>query len=350
MIGVIYHDVCLMHRPPRSHVERPERALSAYKAARDSGVPIEGPYVENVDQWILKVHEESYVRRIERICREGAMFIDGDTYVSPGTCKAAKAAVGGVLKAVDKVLNGEWNFAFVITRPPGHHAGRRGKALTAPTQGFCIFNNVAVGAVYALEKGLRRIAIVDIDVHHGNGTQEIFYNTSNVLYISTHQDPLTLYPGTGFIDEIGVGDGEGYNINMPLPPGTADDAYKEALERVIRPILDEYKPDLILVSLGFDAHKDDYLANLELTLNSYAEVFKMLKQMIGITKGVIAVLEGGYNLDVIESGTRLILKIMSCEEPEPPEEPSQSDNKVKAKTDVMIKSLIEVLRQYWKLG
>lgn len=157
----------------------------------------------------------------------GYVFIDADTYVSPGTCKAARHAVGAVLRGgIDKVLSGEWNAAYAIVRPPGgHHVGHGGRALMAPTQGFCIFNNVAIGAVYAIEHGISRVAILDVDAHHGNGTQEIFYKDPKVLYISLHQDPLTIYPGTGFIDDVGEGEGEGFNVNVPpLPPFTADDA------------------------------------------------------------------------------------------------------------------------------
>ncbi|MFB6470897.1 MAG: histone deacetylase family protein [Vulcanisaeta sp. AZ3] len=348
MINVVYDNAYLEHKPPRSHVENPSRVLSIMEAVIKEGVSVEKP-TTNVDQWLLKVHDPTYVTQINKACEIGYTFIDADTYVSPGTCKAAKLAIGAVIKSIDKVLSGEWNAAYAVVRPPGHHVGKFGKALMAPTQGFCIFNNVAVGAVYALNMGISRIAILDVDVHHGNGTQEIFYRDPRVLYISFHQDPTTLYPGTGFIHEVGEGDGEGFNINIPLPPFTADDAYQEALMRIAWPIIREFKPQLILVSLGFDAHELETIANLRLSLNTYAEIYKELRNLIGLTKGIIFVLEGGYNLKTLNEGSKLLLRILNNKEFEINEEITRTEPRIKARFNSIIKDAINTHRQYWHI-
>ncbi len=352
MIGVIYDNAYLEHRPPRNHVENPSRVTSIIKAISDIAI-IERP-VNYVDEWILKVHDPDYVRQIDKACGMGYVFIDADTYVSPGTCRAARLAVGAVLRGgIDKVLGwGEWNAAYAVVRPPGHHVGRGGRALMAPTQGFCIFNNVAIGAVYALEHGINRIAILDIDAHHGNGTQEIFYeDPPRVLYVSLHQDPLTIYPGTGLLMMLVRGEGEGFNVNIPLPPFTADDAYMKALDKVVWPIIEEFKPQLVLVSLGFDAHMLDNIANLRLSLNAYAYVFRRLRDMIGKVKGVIFVLEGGYNGDVLgRGGSRLLIEIMSNRDVVVDEEMNQTDPRVMARVDSVIRDVINVQRNYWHLA
>ena len=348
MIGVIYDDAYLEHRPPRNHVENPGRVMAVIKSI--SGMAVVERPINDVDYWLLKVHDGDYVRWIDDNCEVGDVFIDADTYVSPGTCRAARLAVGAVLRGVDRVLSGEWNAAYAVVRPPGHHVGRAGKALMAPTQGFCIFNNVAVGAVYALERGISRVAILDIDVHHGNGTQEIFYRDPRVLYMSLHQDPLTIYPGTGFIDDVGEGEGEGFNVNIPLPPFTADDAYMKALDSVVWPIINEFKPQLILVSLGFDAHMLDSIANLRLSLNTYAYVFRRLRDMIGKVRGLIFVLEGGYNSDVLSRGSRLLINIMSNRDVEVDEGVTQTEPRVMARVNSVIKDVINVHRNYWHLA
>ncbi len=349
MIGVIYDEAYLEHRPPRNHIENPIRVSTIIKEISKMGdITIEKP-LSNVDEWLFKTHDRSYVLQIDNACNEGYVFLDADTYVSPGTCRAARLAVGAVLRGIDKVLSGEWDAAYAVVRPPGHHVGHTGRALMAPTQGFCIFNNVAVGAVYALERGISKIAILDIDVHHGNGTQEIFYGDPRVLYVSLHQDPLTIYPGTGFIDEVGEGEGEGFNVNVPLPPFTADDAYQETLNNVVWPIIDEFKPQLILVSLGFDAHELDSIANLRLSLNTYTEIFRRLKNIIGKVKGVVFVLEGGYNYDVLSKGSRLLIDIMSGREVEVDEPITQTDPRTLARVKSVIKDVVRIQSPYWHI-
>jgi acetoin utilization deacetylase AcuC-like enzyme len=216
----------------------------------------------------------------------------------------------------------------------------------APTQGFCIFNNVAIGSAYALSRGARRVAVLDVDVHHGNGTQEIFYDDPRVLYISLHQDPATLYPGTGFIEEIGEGEGEGYNVNIPLPPLSGDDVYGRALDEIVWPMIREFRPSIIIVSLGFDAHEGDPMANMRLSLNSYLRIYRGLREY-GV--GVVYALEGGYNYEVLSAGSRLLVETMNGANVEAAEEPTVTNGPVLRRGEEVIREVKETLRSRWSL-
>ncbi len=270
-IVVLYDDAFLKHIPPKFHCENPARVKAIMDCLR-SFLPNElivKPVYADVED-LYMVHSKEYVDSMMRFFEHGGLaYIDGDTYISDGTRDAALAAAGAAMTGVDMIISGEVKSFYAPVRPPGHHAGISGRALTAPTQGFCIFNNIAIGAEYAIKRGIKKVAIVDIDAHHGNGTQEIFYHTSKVLYVSIHQDPLTLYPGTGYTHEVGIGDGEGYNVNIPIPPGSGDDVYGEIIDMIIMPILEQYRPEIVLVSLGFDSHINDPLTQLEATLSTY---------------------------------------------------------------------------------
>ena len=245
------------------------------------------------DKSILKnTHNSDYINFVEKsFPKQGLSFLDGDTVVSPGSKDAVVDAVGSIITAIDGVQNKEFKNAFCAVRPPGHHA-EKSKAM-----GFCIYNNVAVGANYLLKKyKLNKVAIIDFDVHHGNGTQDIFYNNEKVLYISTHQYPY--YPGTGTENERGM-----YNniFNIPLPAGTTSKEYLNAYEFVLKKI-NEFKPEFILFSAGFDAHKDDPLAQLKLNSNDFYEI---TKRTLDISKNycngkAVSILEGGYDLNAIQ--------------------------------------------------
>jgi len=226
---------------------------------------------------LTRVHRAGYVESIRSLCKKG-MQVHGDTYFTERSFDTALLAAGGVLTAID----GESKSSFALIRPPGHHA--------TPTaaMGFCIFNNVAVGAAYARERGFEPVAILDFDVHHGNGTQEMFY-AEDVLYISLHQWPH--YPGTGAVHETGMGRGEGYTVNIPLPPGAGDRSYKLALEKVVYPVLKQHSPELLLVSAGYDAHYRDPLSNLRLTSKTYLDIASHVKRL---PAKVVYALEGGY--------------------------------------------------------
>ncbi len=352
---VIYDDVFVRHRVSRYHPENPGRITSIVDHLRRLNLFdtfVVRPARADVND-VLLVHERSYVDRVLELCGRGEeLFIDSDTYLCPDTCRAAITAAGAVVTGVERVMAGDLKSFYAIVRPPGHHSGIRGIALNAPSQGFCIFNNVAVGARYALARGAKRVAIVDVDAHHGNGTQEIFYDTSRVLYISTHQDPLTLYPGTGFVDEVGRGDGEGFNVNIPLPPGTGDDDYIDIFDGIVMNVLDQYKPDLVLVSLGFDAHARDAIAELRLSLNSYEHVFRSVMELArrkGV-RGVGFVLEGGYDFDVLARGSEILVKMIAGLEYKVGDD--RTETRISAKTRVreLTRRLREVLSRYWKVA
>ena len=251
----------------------------------------------------LKItHNSNYVSEVEKsFPKKGLFFLDGDTIVSPGSKKASSDAVGSIITAIDGVQNKEFQNAFCTVRPPGHHA-EKNKAM-----GFCIYNNVAVGANYLLEKyKLNKIAIIDFDVHHGNGTQDIFYDNEKVLYISTHQYPY--YPGTGGNNEKGK-----FNnvLNIPLPAGTNSEEYLNAYEHVLKK-LKKFKPEFVLFSAGFDAHKNDPLAQLHLISEDYYELTKRTLTLVESScKGnVVSILEGGYDLNALKESTEMHLNAL----------------------------------------
>jgi len=242
-------------------------------------------------------HNKDYINFVEKSFPEkGLSFLDGDTIISPGSKEATADAVGSIITAIDGVQNKEFHNAFCAVRPPGHHA-ERNKAM-----GFCIYNNVAVGTHYLLEKyKFNKVAIIDFDVHHGNGTQDIFYDNEKVLYIATHQYPY--YPGTGAEKEKGK-----YNniFNIPLPAGTTSEEYLNAYEFVLKKIK-EFKPEFILLSAGFDAHKDDPLAQLQLTSKDF---YNLTKRTLNLAKlycegKVVSILEGGYDLNALQESTEM---------------------------------------------
>ncbi len=301
VVAVVWHPICLRHDPGSWHPERPERIKCTLEALKKFGLDKHVKVVEGVKasvEDILLVHSAEYIDLVRRLCeslQEGAYGeIDPDTIVSRDSYEAALYAAGCTIEAFLKVAKGEWKRAFALVRPPGHHAKPDVGA------GFCIFNNIAIGVRKVQREGLvKRVAIVDWDAHHGDGTQYIFYGDDTVLYISLHQDPRTLYPGTGFIDETGSGKGEGYTINIPMPPGAGDSDYMLAFEEVIEPVITEFKPDIIAVSAGQDGHFTDPLTNLALSAYGYGSmceaVVKLAEKLCG--GKVVIVFEGGYSVD-----------------------------------------------------
>jgi acetoin utilization deacetylase AcuC-like enzyme len=232
---------------------------------------------------------------IKRRCLAGETVLDtGDTHACRESYDAALLAAGAVLQAVDGVMKGELSAAFCAVRPPGHHAE------SEAAMGFCLFNNIAIGARYAQKKyGVERVAILDWDVHHGNGTQEIFYADDSVFYISLHQYPY--YPGTGAANETGTGNGEGLTLNCPMAAGSGWKEYEEAFRSKILPALHKFQPHLVMISAGFDAHKDDPLAHIQLTEDSFAEMTNMMMEIASkyCNGKIISVLEGGYDLQAL---------------------------------------------------
>ena len=309
-IGFVYHQDYLKHDTGPEHPERPDRLVSLVQHLEKVGTwktfkqlqPIQAPL-----EWVHKVHPPSYTQMIERRCLAGETVLDsGDTHVCPASFGVALLAAGGVLKAVDEVVRGATTKVFCAVRPPGHHAE------TQSIMGFCLLNNVAIGARYAQHKyGIGRVAILDWDVHHGNGTQEIFWKDPSVLYISTHQYPL--WPGTGLSSETGEDAGEGFTLNCPMRPGSGEQEYLEVFRERIMPALHKFRPELLILSAGFDAHKDDPLANINLTEQSFAKLTELAGEIAAKYCGgrIVSVLEGGYNLDALSKSVDAHLAILT---------------------------------------
>ena len=299
--AIIYTPKYLDHNTGPDHPETADRLRAIMKELKESSLFESGkcsliePKPASVKDVEL-VHQPDYIQLVERVCSSGGGLLDlGDTVVSPESYETALYAVGGAVKAADVVINEEFQNAFALVRPPGHHAG------PSYDMGFCLFNNVAVAATQLLNDfHLKRILILDVDAHHGNGTQEIFYNTDKVLYIGLHQDPSN-FPGIGFVDEVGNGDGLGYTVNIPFPYQTGDKAYLKAFNQIVMPIIQQYKPEFILVSTGFDGHYTDPVASLSLSASTYLKIFENVLNLASqfCAGKLVAVLEGGYSLNFI---------------------------------------------------
>jgi acetoin utilization deacetylase AcuC-like enzyme len=291
------HEACLAHDPGDYHPESPDRLRAVLRAlAQPEFAALERREAPRADlEDIARVHPRPHIERVlKAVPKTGHVAIDADTVMSPGSGEAALRAAGAVCAAVDAVVEGEANNAFCAVRPPGHHA--------EPMQpmGFCLFNSIAVGALRARQAhGLERVAVIDFDVHHGNGTQATFGDDANLFYASTHQSPL--YPGTGDTTETGVGN----IVNVPLRPMAGSAHFRQAFSGTILPALDDFRPDMVLVSAGFDAHRDDPLAQLQLEDADYAWVTEKLLQCAARhAKGrLVSALEGGYDLAALGSSS-----------------------------------------------
>lgn len=323
-------------------------ALEKFNLLSSGRLALVEPYKAKVED-IQLVHDATYIERVRKLVEAGHRYLDVDTYLSPHSFDVALLAAGGVVKACDLVLEGGYSNVFALVRPPGHHAGIYGRALGAPSQGFCIFNNVAVGASYLINRrGLSRVLILDIDCHHGNGTQEVFYELNKVLYISLHQDPYTLYPGTGFIDEVGVSDGRGYNVNLPMAPNSGDDAYMKAWIEIVEPIATQFKPELVFMSVGYDAHYDDPVTMMNLSTRGYIDLFNKALELASSTcRGrFVAVLEGGYGRFLAESAAATIATMADINLPLGFKRTTSSREVIKRIESIILK-LKEYLKDVW---
>jgi acetoin utilization deacetylase AcuC-like enzyme len=259
---------------------------------------------------LTAVHPARYVRGIEELCAAGGGALDSDTFVVEASYEAALRAAGGAVRLVDLLLSGEAPTGFSALRPPGHHAE------PSRAMGFCLFDNIAVAAQHALDAhGLERVLVLDWDVHHGNGTNAAFHATPHVLFVSLHEWPL--YPGTGPASDVGSGPGAGYTVNLPVPGGAGDALYASLLEHVVAPLALAYGPQLILISAGFDAHRDDPLADVELTEGGFAALTGTVRRFAAeLEVPVGAVLEGGYDLRALAASTAAMLRVLTA--PDPP--------------------------------
>lgn len=296
--GLVYHPQYLEHDMGAGHPESPDRLRAIVARLERSGVLSRLVQIEPFpasDEWITQVHTVSYVETLKRRApTSGRVSLDPDTSMSSGSLAAAYLAAGGAIAAADAIMVGSVEHAFCAVRPPGHHA-ERDRAM-----GFCLFNNVAIAARYLQRRyAMARVLIVDWDVHHGNGTQHTFENDPSVLFFSTHQYPF--YPGTGRATETGQGRGAGATINVPMNAGEGDDTYREVFQKVLLPASDTFRPDFVIVSAGFDAHKDDPLASMGVTEEGYADLTRMVGSIARRhSQGrLLSCLEGGYNLQAL---------------------------------------------------
>ncbi len=308
--SVVFHERFLDHVLSPGHPESPARLQVVLEQLETSGL-MDNPSIRLIQpspaeqQYVTRVHAEEYIERLRLASSAGGAMFTLDTTSNQHTYEAAMLAAGGGVMAVDEVLSHKGENAFLLCRPPGHHAEY------AHALGFCFVNNIAVAASHLTHDcGLQRVMIVDYDAHHGNGTQAAFYSSKEVLYLGIHQDGRTLFPGTGFEDEIGTEDGTGYNVNVPLYPGAGDVSYEVVLDEVVGPVADAFRPEFVLVSAGFDCHFADPLTNLGLSLQGIALINHRLVQIADrhAHGRIVFFLEGGYNLVVVARGAQNLVE------------------------------------------
>ena len=300
-VGYVYDPIYLRH-DTGPHVEVHQRLEAILAHLEKTGLKQKlthvAPRPATIDE-IALVHHRQYIAHIQEMALRGGGWLDVDTLMSADSYDAALYAAGGVITGADRVMTGELNSAFALVRPPGHHATYQ------QAMGFCLFNNIAIAARYALNRySLDRIAIIDFDVHHGNGTQEAFYEDPKVSYISTHQHPH--YPGTGTIEETGSGKGKGNTINVPMPIGCGDSEYALVYEQIVKPAVRRFKPQLIMVSAGYDAHWADELSMEQLSVTGFARIMRTIRELAEeLCQGrLVLTLEGGYNLRALAESVK----------------------------------------------
>ncbi|MCI0420482.1 MAG: histone deacetylase [Acidobacteria bacterium] len=338
--GIIHDDLFLQHETGPFHPERKERLISIHEGLRSYAHSNQLHRLKPrlaAESELRLIHPPPYIRNIQATAGKESTQLDPDTVASARSCEVAQYAVGSLLVLIDALLAGEIDNGFALVRPPGHHAEPN------RVMGFCLFSNIAIGSAYALQKHkLSRVLVIDFDVHHGNGTQKAFYHRGDVLYISTHQFPL--YPGTGDYPEIGEGAGKGFTVNFPLPSRTGDAIYNLVFEKVVAPIAQAYRPDLILVSAGYDAHVDDPLAGMEVTAEGFASISQTIVGLADKLCGgkVIFLLEGGYHLKGLQMSVLKSLDVLTGQK-----QPSR-----RWKPDASFEAVLEKSRRtfgsYWK--
>ncbi len=335
--GIVYHPDYLRHDTGH-HPERKERLLSIISYLKKTGM------IENLEltkprsaslEEIRYIHSKEYIE-IARRHSQLEMNLDFDTVLSKDSFDVAFLAAGGAITAVDSVL-GKLNSSFALVRPPGHHA------MPGRGMGFCIFNNIAIAARHAQKMGKKRVLIVDWDVHHGNGTQDAFYGDPSVLYFSTHEYPH--YPGTGWLDETGTGQGEGYNIDVPLPAGTDDSGFIAAFEEILVPVAREFHPEIVLISAGQDACNEDGFADMKMSVKGFSVLASIVRSIANeSSRGkVAAVLEGGYDLDLLARSVAEVLDVFMGNEVQ--KRPHEVSPQVRTRLDEVKK----IQQEFWHL-
>ncbi len=323
--GLVVDPRYLDHKTPDYHPESPSRLTALIEMADNlerKGIVRIAPRMASKKE-ILLVHERSHYDLIAETAGMTSFAIDADTFLSAKSFDTACLSAGGFLAVIQSVMEGEVDNGFALVRPPGHHA-ESNRAM-----GFCLFNNVAIGAALLLEQyKLERILILDWDVHHGNGTQRSFYDDPRVLYVSLHQYPF--YPGTGSADETGSGDGKGYTLNIPLPGGCGDPEYLAAFQSIIEPVCNQFGPQFVLVSAGFDAHRLDPLASMNVTQSGFAEMARRMLAVANAHAGgrFASVLEGGYSLDALRSSVGSVIETMGESNPARTDTAGADDNQI----------------------
>ena len=338
--GYIYDPIYLEHRTGE-HPERPERLMAIMDALRDEGalglLTSIRPRDATRDE-VLAVHTAALIDRIEKVAHTGGGYLDPDTIVSPRSFDAALMAAGGAIAAVEAVMSGEVDAAMALVRPPGHHATPN------RAMGFCLLNNVAVATKAAQNvHSLKRVLIVDFDVHHGNGTQGVFDADDSVLYFSTHEYPH--YPGTGFYDETGTGMGRGCTVNIPLPAGVGDNGYERSFDEILVPTARRFAPELIMVSAGYDGHWADPLAMMRLSVTGYGTLVSVLTSLARELCGgrLVLCLEGGYHLKALAYSVVATLSVLAGRPFKDPLGPAGG-------IEPDISSLLQTVRSVHKLG
>jgi acetoin utilization deacetylase AcuC-like enzyme len=346
-VGYVYEPVYLEHDTGQ-HPENAARLEAIMSRLEESGlkgrlchIPARAATIEEISL----VHQGDYIAYVQAVAKNGGGWLDPDTVVSPGSFKAALYAAGGLMKATEVVMS-EGGYAYALVRPPGHHA------TATQAKGFCLFNNVAIAARYAQSVfSLERIAIIDFDVHHGNGTQDTFYSDPSVLYISAHEFPL--YPGTGGLEETGSGDGRGTTVNIPLPAGSGDGEYLKVFDEIIVPVVRRFEPQLILVSAGYDGHWSDRLAMMDLSVTGYAMMAGIIKGLADELCGghLVLTLEGGYPLMSLAASVKATFDVLLGESKiDDPLGPPQSGFKLRGFGPPDITSLVGSLKRIHNLS
>lgn len=344
--GIVREDIYLKHDMGMYHPESPERLEVIYQMLDEIGDAlnlIDVPARPATSEELCMNHDARYVDKISDTSGCETTFLDPDTSACEYSWEAAATAAGGLFNLIDAVIDSRVRNGFAFVRPPGHHAERR------RAMGFCLFNNIALAARYALDRHkMERVAIIDWDLHHGNGTQNSFYEDPRVLFISTHQYPH--YPGTGGIREVGHGPGEGFTVNVPLAAGAGDMEYLAVFRMLIEPLLDAFMPELVLISAGFDAHEKDPLGGMNLTEEGYDLLTKILMRKASDLCGerVILALEGGYNIQSLRSSVKRILNSLAAYDPSVTEAPVELDmDRLPYTFKARLRDILSTQGKYW---